>query len=113
MLDGLEIAHLVMNVITGAFAVLMIFVKPFRNFILGRKKEEERKKEHEIDQTETYVCLLRDRILYSYYSHKERRQIHQYEFESISKCYKQYEKFGGNGFVKKIWEEMQDWEIIE
>lgn len=113
MLDNLEVTNLVINIITGAFAVLMIFVKPFRNFILGKRKEEEKKKEREYDQTETYICLLRDRILQAYYIHKDSRQIHQYEFESISKCFRQYEKLGGNAFVKKIWEEMQDWEIVE
>lgn len=57
-------------------------------------------------------CLLRSEIVRTYYRHLDEKQMRQYEFENLSKCYKAYKQNGGNSFITHIYEEMETWTII-
>lgn len=35
----------------------------------------------------------------------------EYEYENLERLYKQYKKLGGNSFVDKVWNEVQEWKI--
>lgn len=120
MFETLQIVQLIINICVAAFGLLMAFLKPFRNLVLGKRKEEARRREEEDrkrqqleEQRETDKCLLRDRILSIYYHRKEEKEIRQYEFENLSNLYAQYKKLGGNSFVDKVWVEIKTWEVTD
>lgn len=97
----LQIINTVISILGGGFALLVILVKPFRKWIMSV-----------LGDRETQRCLLRDRITTTYYANRDNRTIEQYEYENIEKFYHQYKKLGGNSFVDKIWEEMQEWTVV-
>lgn len=103
-MDTLQIIQLIFSIITGGFAVLTLVCKPFRDWLLKKRKDEE-------DKRETDKCLLRDRITEIYYTHIDNKSMREYEFENLSHLYTQYKKLKGNSFVDKIWNEMQSWGI--
>lgn len=112
MLDFFDALFRVVQGITGLVTLLIIFVKPFRLWIFNvksRKKAEE-KKDNERD--EALRCTLRNIITQFYYSHRTVCELHQYEYENIAKIYKAYKDMGGNSFIYKLWEEIQEWTII-
>ena len=39
--------------------------------------------------------------------------MRQYEYENLCACYVAYIQLGGNSFVKHIYEEMQEWKVIQ
>ena len=59
-------------------------------------------KEKDSRQEETLKCLLRSNITSKYYVYKELGSIPYYEKENIDKMFEQYEKMGGNSYVKTI-----------
>ncbi len=113
MLETLQIVNLIITITASAFALMVTFSKPIRRKILGNKKEREKEEQERADRHETDACLLRDRILSTYYKHYRDCEIRQYEFENVEHLYKQYKKLGGNAFVEKVWDEMQEWKIIQ
>lgn len=86
-------------------SLLIMFVKPIREKVLGFKKRESA-------EQESIKCLLRSDIVRFYFSKRRICRLHQYEFENIAMLYSAYKEMGGNSFVDKIWEEIQTWEII-
>ena len=56
-------------------------------------------------------CLLRAQMLHTYYKHKEQESIRQYEFENFTACYQAYTAMGGNSFIQRVFEEVNDWEV--
>lgn len=84
----------------GTCAALLI--KPVREWVLGTKTIREGQ-----------LCLLRSEIVKIYYRNREKQTLHQYEYENLAQCYAAYEKAGGNSFVKHIYKDMQDWEVIQ
>lgn len=104
---------LVIGVLTSAFNLAMLIIKPFRNLILGVKKDKIEKDKSEKRQIETDKCLLRNSILDIYYRNNQNAEIKLYEFENVEYMYKQYKALGGNSFVDKIWKEMQTWKVIK
>ena len=110
-METLQIINLVITALSGGFALLLTVSKSFRQWLHGMKNEKKRLEETERDSRETDKCLLRDRITSTYYRHYKNRSIKQYEYENVERLYRQYKKLGGNSFVDKIWEEMQDWHI--
>lgn len=112
MVEIMDTLFRVAQGITALVTLLMICVKPFRSWFLNlqdRKKQESIKDEN---RDEALRCSLRDIITRFYYSHLHCDGIHQYEYENIYKVYKAYKRMNGNSFVDKIWEEIQEWEII-
>mgnify|MGYP003310585707 CR=1 FL=1 len=56
-------------------------------------------------------CSLRNDILNIYDRCKENKQITKYQLQSIEYSYDLYKKLGGNSFVDKIKEEIEEFEI--
>ncbi len=104
MLTVLQIISYIFSIVTGAFAFLTMVSKGFRAKVFQRKTEVE-------DRRETDRCILRTLIKNTYYRYRNQCEIDQIEYENTEKLYKQYKKLGGNSFVDKIWDEMQDWTI--
>lgn len=57
-------------------------------------------------------CQLRSEMLRIYYHNREKRTIHQYEYENFVRLYEAYKALKGNSFIDKIYEELASWEII-
>lgn len=106
MVEVLQIISLVISIPSAAFVLLTTICKPFRKWLFGRR--EERENSHETDR-----CLLRDRITSIYYKHRRNCEMKLYDYDNLERLYKQYKNLGGNSFVDKIWEEVQEWEITQ
>lgn len=111
MTGTLQIISFIVSIITGSFTILVMVCEPFRKMILKSKEEKRKGKEREEEQRETDRCVLRELIEMIYYKRRGVCEIYQYEYESIAFMYKQYKKLGGNSFVDRIWEEIQEWKI--
>lgn len=57
-------------------------------------------------------CQLRSDMLSTYYHHKDKKIIRQYEYENFIFCYEAYKALKGNSFIDKIYSEVKEWEII-
>ena len=55
---------------------------------------------------------LRSDMLHIYYSHKDTCVIRQYELENFIMLYDAYTALKGNGFIKKIYEEVMTWKVV-
>lgn len=78
-----------------------LIIKPVREWLLGTEAIREGQR-----------CLLRAEIVRLYYRHREEKKLREYEFKLLEQCYKAYRALGGNSFIDRIYEEMQEWEII-
>lgn len=94
-------------------ALLAIFVKPFRLWFFNMKNRKTAEEKKDKDRDEAIRCTLRNIITQFYYGHRVQSELHQYEYENIAKVYQAYKKMGGNSFVDKIWEEIQEWTIVQ
>ena len=112
MLETLQIISLIICIPASAFSLLVILCKPFRKWIVTSKNNKGKMQQDEEDRKETDRCLLRDRITSIYYKNRLDCELRQYEYENLERLYKQYKKLGGNSFVDKIWNEIQDWNIL-
>ena len=88
--------------VTCIVALLVLVIKPIRKRLFADKEAREGQQ-----------CLLRSEIVRTYYRHIGERKMRQYEYENLSFCYKAYKALGGNSFVEHIYEEMQDWTIVQ
>lgn len=111
-MEVLDLVSKIISVMSGAFALFVVISKPFRNWLLGAKKEEAREKEKADVRNKTYTCMLRSMITSVYYKYRVTKQIPEYEFENLEQLYTQYKMLGGNSFVEKIWSEVQGWKVI-
>ncbi len=57
-------------------------------------------------------CLLRSEMLRTYYHHKEKETIRQYELENFVLLYKAYKALKGNSFIDKIYNQVMSWEVV-
>lgn len=57
-------------------------------------------------------CQLRSEMLQIYYRNREKKIIHQYEYENFVLLYEAYKALNGNSFIDKIYKEVQEWEIV-
>lgn len=57
-------------------------------------------------------CQLRSDMLRTYYHHRERETIRQYEYENFVMEYEAYRALGGNSFIEKIYGEVKGWEVV-
>ena len=103
------------SVAQGAAALVTValcFIKPFRHWFLGIKEHKRKIESQEATEHESVKCLLRSEIVRIYYANRGRCQLHSFEYENVSMLYSAYKEMGGNSFVDRIWEEIQEWEII-
>lgn len=82
-------------------AAVAMLVKPLRNKLLGLDK-----------LTDALRCQLRHDMLHTYYRHREDRTIRQYELEDFLFLYRGYKALGGNSFIDRIKDEVDDWEVM-
>ena len=68
-------------------------------------KIKEYKKKDNIQQ-EALKCLLRSSITSKYYVYNELKEIPLYEKENINYMNEQYVRMGGNSYISKIMEEI-------
>lgn len=85
--------------------ILVFFIKPIRQRILGGKCREK-------DKEEATRCNLRSNMLEIYYKGLKTRTLHIYEYENFIKLYDVYKRLGGNSFVDKIRQEIEDWDVV-
>ena len=78
-----------------------LLIKPVREWLLGTEVIREGQR-----------CLLRAEIVRIYYRNKDAKQLREYEFRNLDKCYKAYKALKGNSFCDHIYAEMQEWDII-
>jgi hypothetical protein len=100
-MENLHQIALVASELMAIFTLLALLVRPIRDRIFADKAARE-----------GMQCLLRSEIVRTYYRHLDDKQMREYEFENLSKCYKAYTKNGGNSFVNHIYEEMETWTIV-
>lgn len=60
----------------------------------------------------TDLAIIRNTITHIYFKYKDIKKIPHYEKENLISLYDQYERLGGNSYVKGIMAEMQNWEEI-
>lgn len=92
--------------------VILFCIKPFRYWFLGIKERAKKDAEAEAVEREAIKCLLRSEITRIYYARRHTRRLHQDEYSNLAMLYSAYKKLGGNSFVDRIWDEVQEWEII-
>lgn len=78
-----------------------LLIRPVREWIMGTASLREGQR-----------CLLRSEIVRTYYRHHDDRRLREYEFKNMDQCYKAYDALNGNSFVKKIHDEMKEWDIV-
>lgn len=83
------------------FAAAVILIAPLREHVLGTKQSKDGQK-----------CLLRSDMLQTYYRHRAKDSIRQYELENFILEYKAYKALGGNSFIDRIYEEVKTWEVV-
>lgn len=57
-------------------------------------------------------CLLRGEMLRIYYRHRDEKTIRQYEYENFISCYEAYKALKGNSFIDKVYDDVQEWEVV-
>ena len=100
-MEQLQQIGLITSELMAIITFLVFLVRPIREKVFADKAARE-----------GMQCLLRSEIVRTYYRHLDDKQMREYEFENVSKCYKAYSENGGNTFVKHIYEEMETWTII-
>ncbi len=100
----LEYVFFVANGVNVILTTMILAIKPFRLWLFGLRADKNAK-------DDAMRCLLRSEIVKCYYKNQRQKSIHSYEFENISFLYKAYKALGGNSFIDKIWNEIQEWSI--
>ena len=101
MMEILLIVAEVCGALSAIAALLVLFVKPLRERVMGMKNVIEGQK-----------CLLRGEMLRVYYKHKDDGEIRQYEYENFLTTYAAYRALGGNSFIEHIFDEVKEWSVI-
>ena len=57
-------------------------------------------------------CLLRSKMLETYYENRDGKTIRQYEYENFIMLYEAYKALKGNSFIDKIYDDVKTWKII-
>ena len=78
-----------------------LIIKPVREWLMGTEAIREGQR-----------CLLRAEIVRLYYRHRDDKKLKEFEYRLLEQCYKAYKVLCGNSFIDRIYEEMQEWEII-
>lgn len=87
---------------TSIITLIVLLVKPIRNKLFGLN-----------DIREGHKCSLRSDMLSIYYKGKEHNNtLRQYDFENFCLLYAAYKAAGGNSFIDKIKNEVNDMEVV-
>ena len=88
--------------ICAIVTLVVLIVKPVRERLFSTEQIREGQR-----------CLLRSEIVRIYYRHLEDTVLHEYEYKNLCHCYKAYKQLKGNSFIDHIYEEMQEWKVIQ
>lgn len=94
--------------ITSVFTLLGVIITVEAN----NKKQAKKAKEDSNKKSEGMKCLLRSKMLETYYKRYNSKQIRQYEFENFIHLYEAYKALGGNSFIDEVHEEVMKWKIV-
>lgn len=97
----------IMQYASGILALVtlsLMVIKPLRERFLGASARSKA-------ETEATKCMLRNAITEIYFAKRAIRSLHQFEYENLAFLYAVYKKLGGNSFIDRIWEEIQEWEV--
>ena len=61
---------------------------------------------------ETDLAILRNTITHIYFKYKDTKKIPHFEKENVVSLYTQYEKLGGNSYIKDLMRKISEWEEI-
>lgn len=111
-IQTIQLLALIFQGLAAAGTFSLLFIKPIRNLWLNDKKKRSKEQEECDAERESVKCLLRNDIVCIYFGNRERRSLHQYEYENLAMLYAAYKRMGGNSFVDRIWEEIQEWAIL-
>lgn len=100
-MDKLMILSQICSCVTGIAAVVLLLVRPVRDWVTGANRLREGQK-----------SLLRSSMLRTYYRNRESKTIRQYEFENFHLEYRAYKALKGNSFIDRIWEEVRRWSVV-
>ena len=100
-MDMLRLLSQICSCVTGTAAVLMLLVRPLRDWLTGANRLREGQK-----------CLLRSSMLRTYYRNRTAQAIRQYEYENFICEYRAYKALKGNSFIDKVYDEVKRWEVI-
>jgi hypothetical protein len=87
--------------ITTIIATAMLFIRPLKKRALEMQAERD-----------GWKCLLRAKMLETYYKNLEAKTVRQYEFENFLHMYNAYKAMGGNSFIDQVHEEVTSWQIV-
>lgn len=78
------------------------------------KIEDEFKKIHNFNEKSerSDMCILRHEITLIYETYKDKKKIPCKMRENLCFLYEDYVGRGGNSYIKQIYKEMLDWEVI-
>lgn len=76
------------------------------------KKEIGEIKEKINSKDATDLAILRNTITHIYFKYKDEKKIPHYEKENTLSLFEQYEKLGGNSYIKDIMNKISEWEEI-
>ena len=114
----------------GSFIGVLITIATFWGIISKKPKEAFKKlirdevnaavkpNSEKLDQIEeslkekdiTDLAILRNTITHIYFKYKDGKKIPHYEKDNALYLFTQYEKLGGNSYVKEIIEKIKEWE---
>lgn len=77
------------------------------------KKKLQEKKENESLQNKALLTLLKNNLTTTYFVYNEVKQIPDYVYQNFLDELDVYESLGGDGFIHKIAEKMEKWEIVK
>lgn len=96
-----QLADLLGNA-AGIVTAAALLIKPIRERLLGLGLIKD-----------GIMWLLAAEIRKIYYRNLDDQRLRQYEYETVSFCYKAYKALGGNSFIKHIVEEMETWTVVQ
>ena len=88
--------------VTCILALLALLCKPVRERFFGLKAIREGQQ-----------SLLRSEIVRVYYRNLDAQELREYEYKNLCCCFNAYKSLGGNSFVEHIFNEMQEWKIVQ
>lgn len=91
-----------MSLLANFLTVIVLLIKPIRERLFGIATMREGQK-----------CVLRSEMLSIYYEGKDGGgKIRQHEYENFVLLYAAYKAMKGNSFIDKIWNEVQNMEVV-
>lgn len=57
-------------------------------------------------------CLLRADMMNTYYKHRDKDEMREYEAQNFEMMYTAYKHLGGNSFIDNIHAEVKRWEVL-